>query len=144
MTKFTELMNQMIVIIPIIMKFFPLYMITFYFLGVIGVSIYHYDSDISPDESPYNAYSEFSNFKTLLGTQFIFVQVLCEAGWSTVAADYAYRYGAYGATMIFFVICHQIIVIILTSLMKGVTWEVYNTINGEHEDIKKKMAQEES
>ena len=137
-TKLAELMNQMVTIIPIIMKFFPLYLISFYFLGVIGVQIFYYEADIPSELSPYNGYFEFSNFKTLLGTHFIFVQVLTEAGWSMVAADYAYRYGAYATTMLFFVICHQVIVIILTSLMKGVTWEVYNTIHHEHEDFKKK------
>lgn len=40
--KFAKLMNQMIIIVPIILKFFPLYMITFYFLGVIGVQIFWY------------------------------------------------------------------------------------------------------
>lgn len=121
-TKLAELMNQMIVIIPIILKFFPLYLVTFYFLGVVGVQIYWYEADIPSELSPYNNYFEFSNFKTLLGAQFIFVQVLTEAGWSMVAFDYAFRYGAYALTMIFFVLCHQIICIILTSLMKGVTW----------------------
>lgn len=45
-TKLAELMNQMIVIIPIILKFFPLYLVTFYFLGVVGVQIYWYEADI--------------------------------------------------------------------------------------------------
>lgn len=70
--------------------------------------------------------------------------MLVESGYSVIAYDYGYRYGSFAGSLIFFIISHQIIVIIVTSLMKGVTWEVYNTINGEHEDIKKKMAQEES
>lgn len=109
-------------IIPIVLKFFPLYMISFYFLGVIGVQIFWYQTEIDPADSPYSFYNQFSNFKTLLGTQFVFVQVLTEAGWSLIAYDHAYRYGVFALTMLFFVICHEVIVIILTSLLKGVTW----------------------
>jgi hypothetical protein len=51
-------------------------MISFYFLGTIGVQIFWYQTDIPPKESPYSFYNQFSNFNTLLGSQFIFVQVL--------------------------------------------------------------------
>lgn len=62
--------------------------------------------------------------------------------WSTVAFDHAYRYGAFAATMLFFILSHQVIVVILTSLMKGVTWELYNTIHKKHEDYKKKKIEQ--
>lgn len=96
---------------------------------------------MSPKESPYSVYNEFSNFKTLLGTQFIFVQVLTEAGWSLVAYDHALRYGTFALTMLFFVISHELIVIILTSLLKGITWEVYNSIELEQEAYFNRMAE---
>lgn len=38
--KLAKLINQIALIIPIVLKFFPFYMITFYFLGVIGVQIF--------------------------------------------------------------------------------------------------------
>jgi uncharacterized membrane protein YhdT len=50
------------------------------------------------------------------------VQALTEAGWSLIAYDHAFKYGCFALTMLFFVITHEVIVIILTSLMKGVTW----------------------
>lgn len=139
--KLTKLINQMGLIIPIVLKFFPLYMISFYFLGAVGVQIFRYQTDMSPKDSPYSVYNEFSNFKTLLGTQFIFVQVLTEAGWSLVAYDHALRYGTFALTMLFFVISHELIVIILTSLLKGITWEVYNSIELEQEAYLNRMAE---
>ncbi len=39
-TKLSKLINQIALIIPIVLKFFPFYMISFYFLGVIGVQIF--------------------------------------------------------------------------------------------------------
>lgn len=63
--------------------------------------------------------------------------------WSTVAFDHAYRYGAFAATMLFFILSHQVIVVIISSLMKGVAWQVYNTIHKKHEENKKNRIQEE-
>lgn len=40
--KLSKLLNQLALVIPIVLKFFPLYMITFYFLGAVGVSIFCY------------------------------------------------------------------------------------------------------
>jgi hypothetical protein len=80
-------------------------------------------------DSPYNQYQEFSHFATFLNSQFIFVQVLVEAGWSLVAYDHALKYGYFGLVLMYFVLSHVVIVIILTSLMKGITWEVYYTVH---------------
>ena len=55
--KLTKLINQMGIIIPIVFKFFPLYMICFYFLGAIGVQIFWYQTEITPKESPYSVYN---------------------------------------------------------------------------------------
>lgn len=38
--KATRLIGQMAIIIPIVLKFFPLYMITYYVLGVMGMMIF--------------------------------------------------------------------------------------------------------
>lgn len=106
-------------------------MLAYYFLGVLGVQIFRRDDEPTSQDNPYTNYNQFSNFKSLLGTQFIFVQVLTEAGWSMVAFDHALRYGYYALTMLFFVFCHEVIVIIITSLLKGVTWETYNSMRQE-------------
>lgn len=38
--KATRLVSQMAIIIPIVLKFFPLYMISYYILGIIGMQIF--------------------------------------------------------------------------------------------------------
>lgn len=38
--KATRLISQMAIIIPIVMKFFPLYMISYYVLGIMGMQIF--------------------------------------------------------------------------------------------------------
>jgi hypothetical protein len=72
--------------------------------------------------SPYDQYQQFSHFGTFINSQFIFVQVLTEAGWSLVAYDHVFKYGYFGFVMLYFVFSHVVIVIILTSLLKGITW----------------------
>lgn len=42
--------------------------------------------------------------------------------------------------MLFFVLCHEIIVIILTSLLKGITWEVFYSIAEEQEEYMERKA----
>jgi hypothetical protein len=42
-TKATRLISQMAIIIPIVLKFFPLYMISYYVLGVIGMQVFRSD-----------------------------------------------------------------------------------------------------
>lgn len=41
--KFTEMINQITLIFPVVLKFFPLYMLSYYFLGVLGVQIFRRD-----------------------------------------------------------------------------------------------------
>ena len=57
-----------------------------------------------------------------MGTQFIMVQTMVEAGWSTVCYDYVVKTGSYYPTVLFFVCLHAIIVLILASLLKGIVW----------------------
>ena len=73
--KSKKLISQMAIIIPIVLKFFPLYLISYYALGVLGMQIFRKETT-DVNASPYGDYNEFSNFKTFLGSQFIFVQVL--------------------------------------------------------------------
>lgn len=72
-------------LLPIVIKFFPLYMISFYALGVLGSQIFYYSVD---KQTPYSDNSSFSNFNTLLGSQFLLTQILVEASWSVIAFDH--------------------------------------------------------
>ncbi len=40
-TKIERLLGQTAIIIPIVIKFFPLYLITAYMFGIIGMEIFH-------------------------------------------------------------------------------------------------------
>ena len=74
-------------------------------------------------------YDPLSNFTSLLYTQFYLVQVLCEAGWSAVAYDYAARAGTHWVlTLLFFVLCHAIVVLVLAAVLKGIIWFVFLTV----------------
>jgi hypothetical protein len=58
------------------------------------------------------------------------VQVLTEAGWSSVAFDYAKKNDSnFSLIMMFFVFCHVIIVIVLASVLKGIIWFVFITVS---------------
>ena len=75
-------------------------------------------------------YDSYSNFKGLINTQFYLVQVLCEAGWSAVAFDYAARAGSsWSAVLLFFVLCHAVIVLVLAAVLKGIIWFVFITVS---------------
>ena len=124
----------MAIIIPIVLKFFPLYMISYYALGILGMQFFR--NDTTSRDVLYGGYNEFSNFKNFISTQWIFVQVLVEAGWTEVAYHHAARYGSFALVMLYFVFCHIIIVIVLTSLMKGVAWTVYETVHEEFDERK--------
>lgn len=54
--KATRLISQMAIIIPIVMKFFPLYMISYYILGVMGMAIFREKNVQNHEESPYSNY----------------------------------------------------------------------------------------
>jgi hypothetical protein len=58
------------------------------------------------------------------------VQVLNEAGWSQVAYDHCWRAPHYFAyIMLFFCLIHITVVYILATLIKGIFWEVFFTVN---------------
>lgn len=69
-----NLFLRMAVILPIINKFTPLFLITYYVLGVIGMEIFFEAQKQTASDQ--NIYANFSNFKEFLNTQLYFVQVL--------------------------------------------------------------------
>jgi hypothetical protein len=50
-----------------------------------------------------------------------------------IAYDYSYRsHGYFGFVMIYFVMCHIVIVLVMTSLFKGIVWEVYFAVDEQY------------
>jgi len=82
------------------------------------------------EASPLNIYDKYSNFKKFIDTQFYFVQVLTEAGWSVVAYDLAERLGHIFALVLAIFACfHLIIVLILATLLKGIVLSAFLTVS---------------
>lgn len=55
--------------------------------------------------------------------------MLTEAGWSAVAFDYAGRAGSsWVMTLLFFVLCHAVVVLVLAAVLKGIIWFVFITV----------------
>lgn len=58
------------------------------------------------------------------------VQILTEAGWSMIAFDHSWKNPQfYGYIMSYFCFMHIIIVYIIATLIKGIFWEVFFTVN---------------
>lgn len=58
------------------------------------------------------------------------VQVLTEAGWSQVAFDHGWRNAHYYAyVMLYFILMHLVITYIVATLIRGIFWEVFFTVN---------------
>jgi hypothetical protein len=72
----TRLMSQIALITPIAMKFVPLYMLSFYMLGVTGMQIFRPSAMVTDEISPYSTYDKYSNFNTFLASQFLLIQLL--------------------------------------------------------------------
>lgn len=120
-------MGTVIIIVPLAARFIPLFLIIYYVLGIAGMEIF-YVLARSASSSP-SVYDSLSNFKTLINTQFYLVQVLTEAGWSAVAFDYAGRAGSsWVMTLLFFVLCHAVVVLVLAAVLKGIIWFVFITV----------------
>jgi len=73
--KFRGLLGTIIIILPITARFLPLFMIIYYFLGILGMEIF-YESSRLPPSPVYGVYNEFSSFKNFIFTQTYLVQVL--------------------------------------------------------------------
>jgi hypothetical protein len=58
------------------------------------------------------------------------IQILTEAGWSQVAFDHAWRNAQYYSyVMLFFMLMHLIITYIIATLIRGMFWEIFFTVN---------------
>jgi hypothetical protein len=126
--KFKRLLGTVIIIVPLAARFIPLFLVVYYILGVAGMEIFY---DLTRDTpSSASIYDSLSNFTDLIYTQFYLVQVLTEAGWSAVAFDYAARAGSsWALALLFFVLCHAIIVLVLAAVLKGIIWFVFITVS---------------
>jgi hypothetical protein len=125
--KFKKLMGTVIMIVPLAARFIPLFLVTYFMLGVLGTEIF-YNLSRTATTTP-SVYDSLSNFRGLINTQFYLVQVLTEAGWSAVAFDYANRAGSnWSLVLLFFVMCHVIIVLVLAAVLKGIIWFVFLTV----------------
>ena len=63
------------------------------------------------------------------------VQVMIQAGWSIIGFDHAYRYNVpIAVSLFFFVVSHFATTLVVSALVKGVTWEVYQTIQREFQN----------
>ena len=55
--KAKRLISQMVIIIPIVNKFMPIYLISYYVLGVLGIQIFQNIGELNSKEvSPYGTY----------------------------------------------------------------------------------------
>lgn len=128
-TKSVRLVAQIIVILPIVGKFISIFAITGYFFGTIGILLFTGTPEHTQAESPYITYGTEANFHSFLSSQFIIVQILIESGWSKVTLDHAFRYGHTVISILYFVVCHLVLVFILTSIFQGITWDLYETVH---------------
>jgi hypothetical protein len=57
-----------------------------------------------------------------------------------IAFDYSKRTGLYFPTVLYFMLCHTMIVLIMGALIKALIWEAYFTVHDEYQE----QAQEEA
>lgn len=128
-----SLILRTMVILPIILKFIPLFAIIYYVTGVFAMEVLHGSSQQAPSDK-YGMYDEFSHFRSFIGTQLVMFQVLTEAGWSMIAFDYSSRMpDKYGLVMVMFASFHIVITLILATLMKGMIWSAFMAISKQYE-----------
>lgn len=133
-SKFVNIYSILLEIMPIILRFMPLFVFFFYIYAIVGMEIFYNFYD-TLGVSNYNQYQQFGDFKSFVHAQYVMVQVLTEAGWSQIAYDHAWRAPQYFVyVMLFFCFLHITIVYILATLIKGIFWEVFLTVNGIFED----------
>lgn len=73
--KFKRLLGTVIIILPLFLRFLPLFLIVYYILGIAGMEIF-YDLTREDNLPTASIYDSLSNFKELIYTQFYLVQVL--------------------------------------------------------------------
>lgn len=127
LNHFKKLVSTVIIIIPIFLRFLPIFMVSYYVIGVLGMELFYETARMAT--TSYSAYDQFSHFRGFINTQFYLCQVLTEAGWSMLAFDYADRnYNYYALVLLFFILCHGIIVLVLAAVLKGIIWFVFITV----------------
>lgn len=127
--KLKNIFTIILEILPIIVKFFPFFMFFFYIFAIFGMEVF-YNSYETTGSSSYNNYQQFSSFKSFIQAQYIMVQVLTEAGWSQLAYDHSWRNPPYfGYVMVYFCFMHIVITYITATLIRGIFWEVFFTVN---------------
>jgi len=116
---------------PIILKFMNLFAFFFYIYVIFGMEVfYNFYPYNMPGSPAYNQYQQVGNFKNFMNGMYVMVQILTEAGWSMIAYDHCWRAPYYYAyIMLFFCLCHITIVYIIATLIKGIFWEVFFTVN---------------
>ena len=55
--KSKKVFSQTAIIIPIVIKFMPLYLISYYVLGILGMEIFYGTTEVAPEDSPYSMYN---------------------------------------------------------------------------------------
>jgi hypothetical protein len=129
--------------LSIILRFMPLFVFVFYVYSILGMELFYnfYSTGGSP---AYNQYQQFANFKSLAKAMEYMVQVLTEAGWSSVAFDHCWRAPQYFTyIMLYFCLLHITIVYMIATLIKGIFWEVFFTVNTIFATRDKNAAEEE-
>lgn len=107
----------------------PLFCFVFYIYSIVGMELF-YNFYTTNGHTAYNNYYQFSNFKSFFGATYIMVQVMTEAGWSQVAYDHSWRAPQYFAyVMLYFCLMHITIVYMVATMIKGIFWEVYFTVD---------------
>lgn len=115
---------------PIILKFMHLFAFSFYIYTIVGMEIFYNYYDAPAGIVNYNNYIQFGNFSNFYHSMQLMVQVLTEAGWSQVAFDHSWRTPYYyGYIMLYFCLMHITIVYIIATVIKGIFWEVFFTVN---------------
>ena len=66
-----------------------------------------------------------------MNSQFLIMQVFAENGWQYIIYDLTVRAGSqfYILILIYFCLIHISSVLVLMSLMKGLVWQAYQTVD---------------
>lgn len=141
--RIKNIFEVMMEILPIILKFMPLMVFFFYIFAIIGMEVFYnsYDTLGSP---LYNSYQQFQSFRTFIQSQYLLVQILAKSAWSHVAYDHCFRNPDYFTpVMIFFTGTQITLVYIVSTIIKGVFWEIYFTVDSIFVEREKQIAREQ-
>lgn len=105
------------------------------------MEIFYSTEQIKNQESNYNQYVQFSNFKKFTYSQYLLMQILTEGAWSKVAYHYCWlNQNLYGFIVVLFMFMHFTIVYVLGTLLKGIFWEIYFTVSSILDSIDEKLS----